>query len=268
VIEMKLLKLGIGYNSKKADKDQDNYFIYNDTISTIIGVFDGHGTYGHFCSHFAQQLILKFLLTSIYYESDPITALKESFAKTDEALRILALHQRIFSALLSGTTATILLRRGEHLYIANVGDSRAIMSIPSKEIIRLSNDHSPDVNSEKERIEAAGGNIFSGPHKRLYFGGENYPTLALSRVLGDDIYKAIGVISEPETSERKLESTGKIIIATDGVWEFLKDNEVANIAQRTNASKAALNIVNEAHSRWMKFNKEVADDITCIVYNF
>ena len=46
-------------------------------------------------------------------------------------------------------------------YIANVGDSRAIMSIDAGSSIGvLSRDHKPDDELEKIRIQAAGGKIY------------------------------------------------------------------------------------------------------------
>lgn len=46
-------------------------------------------------------------------------------------------------------------------YIANVGDSRAIMSVDGGEkIMLLSKDHKPETHDEKRRIEQAGGRIY------------------------------------------------------------------------------------------------------------
>lgn len=47
------------------------------------------------------------------------------------------------------------------IYIINVGDSRAIMSIDAgAQIGVLSRDHKPDDELEKIRIQAAGGKIY------------------------------------------------------------------------------------------------------------
>ena len=46
-------------------------------------------------------------------------------------------------------------------YIANVGDSRAIMSAYGGEyVVELSNDHKPNDESEHKRIQEAGGRIY------------------------------------------------------------------------------------------------------------
>lgn len=54
-------------------------------------------------------------------------------------------------------------------YIANVGDSRAILSANSgKNIYPISKDHKPDSYTEKERVYLAGGKIYqsSGKNKQ------------------------------------------------------------------------------------------------------
>ena len=54
-----------------------------------------------------------------------------------------------------------------------------------------------------------------------------YPGLAMSRSIGDKAGREIGVISEPEIFEMLIQEEDKfIIIASDGVWEFLTNAEV------------------------------------------
>ena len=77
-------------------------------------------------------------------------------------------------------------------YIANVGDSRAILSYQSgSKVFPLSHDHKPDAQSEKERILQAGGKIYQSVLKTK--GGSNIPgpfrllpgKLSVSRSFGD-----------------------------------------------------------------------------------
>ena len=59
-----------------------------------------------------------------------------------------------------------------------------------------------------------------------------------------------------------------IIIASDGVWEFLSNDAVAEMAMRFyetgQAEQAANTIVREAAEQW-KSKEDVIDDITCVV---
>ena len=48
----------------------------------------------------------------------------------------------------------------KRLYVANAGDSRCILCRNGK-VVEMSKDHSPDVEEERKRIEAAGSKICS-----------------------------------------------------------------------------------------------------------
>ena len=53
----------------------------------------------------------------------------------------------------------------------------------------------------------------------------------MSRSLGDKIVHTVGVLSVPEEQQYVLDKNDKfIVIASDGVWEFLTNQEAANIA--------------------------------------
>lgn len=61
----------------------------------------------------------------------------------------------------SGSCATVVMVIDEMIFVINVGDSRAIMSIDAgAQIGVLSRDHKPDDELEKIRIQAAGGKIY------------------------------------------------------------------------------------------------------------
>ena len=61
----------------------------------------------------------------------------------------------------SGSCANVVMIIDEMIYIINVGDSRAMMSIDAgAKIGVLSIDHKPDDELEKIRIQAAGGKIY------------------------------------------------------------------------------------------------------------
>lgn len=51
---------------------------------------------------------------------------------------------------------------------------------------------------------------------------QDVPGLAMTRSFGDLIAASVGVIARPEIWERELTKDDKfMIIASDGVWEFL-----------------------------------------------
>ena len=77
------------------------------------------------------------------------------------------------------------------------------------------------------------------------------------------------MIADPEVLEMNLSESDKfIIIASDGVWEFLSNDDVVRIVEpfylQNSAEKAAEALIKEALKRW-KQEENVVDDITCII---
>ena len=167
--------------------------------------------------------------------------------------------------------------------MANLGDSRAIIISKdpndSTECIakQITRDHKPDDPLENKNILAAGGRVDSyrdasgrkvGP-ERVWLKNEDVPGLAMSRSFGDQTATRAGVTSIPEVSTLQLQPNDRVVIlASDGVWEFLTNKKVADTVYpfylMKNAEGAAETLVKAAHKSW-KNNESVVDDITCIV---
>ncbi len=91
----------------------------------------------------------------------------------------------------------------------------------------------------------------------------------MSRSMGDRVAHSVGVSCEAEVTELDLKQNDKVIvIASDGVWEFLSNEKIASIVYpyfAKGAPEAAANhVVKLAHKTWQK-EEEVIDDITIIV---
>lgn len=124
-----------------------------------------------------------------------------------------------------GTTATIVLLSGEDLVVAHVGDSRAVINCGGR-ALRLCEDHRPGRADETARIESAGGLI-------LRVGGTYRVNgaLAVSRAIGDRGLKEY-VVADPDIITRKLsESDEFLVVASDGLWDFVTDQECVDIAK-------------------------------------
>ena len=140
---------------------------------------------------------------------------------------------------LSGTTLTSVLLYGSSLFTANVGDSRSILVSEGGRVRQLTNDHTADIESEKIRVLQKGGVIKQlvdqnrnpiGP-KRIWLPDSKTPGLAMTRSLGDAIAHSIGGSCEAELKVTQLTSKDYfVILASDGVWEFMSNEEVARIA--------------------------------------
>lgn len=65
---------------------------------------------------------------------------------------------------------------------------------------------------------------------RVWLKNEDIPGLAMTRSFGDAMAARVGVNAVPENKTFDLTLDDKIIVlASDGVWEFLENQTVANI---------------------------------------
>ena len=103
----------------------------------------------------------------------------------------------------------------------------------------------------------------------------------MTRSFGDEVASRVGVIAEPGTNiwpltfyieilELDLCPDDKfIVLASDGVWEFLSNEEVANIVlpffEKRNAEGAAEALVRKSYLRWREEEDEIIDDIRCVI---
>jgi serine/threonine protein phosphatase PrpC len=91
----------------------------------------------------------------------------------------------------------------------------------------------------------------------------------MSRSLGDRIAHSVGVSSHPEVKEFLIDIEDKfVVIASDGLWEFMDNEEVSRIVgpfYDQNLPESAANaLVKAAHARWLE-KEEVIDDITVVI---
>ena len=169
----------------------------------FFGVFDGHG--GKEVSLFVKEVFVDELIKLEEYKNQQYeAALKKCFRRMDLMMeepegkaRMKAITEQHGNpdpfaggmgsetdnpAKFCGCTATCVLITPTHLICANAGDSRVVLGRSGGDEIclPLSEDHKPDNEKEKARIEAVGG-----------FVEENRVngSLALSRALGDFEYK-------------------------------------------------------------------------------
>ncbi|EMS65150.1 putative protein phosphatase 2C 69 [Triticum urartu] len=180
----------------------------------------------------------------------------------------------------SGTTVTFLIIDEWVVTVASVGDSRCILESADGSLYHLSADHRFDSNrDEVERVTAWGSkvgklNVVGGPEVgplRCWPGG-----LCLSRSIGDmDVGECI--IPVPHVKQVKLSNAGgRIIIASDGVWDDLTFEMALECSRGYPSDIAANRIVNTQTSgpsfrdifSYLKeatLPRGLRDDTTCIV---
>lgn len=148
------------------------------------------------------------------------------------------------------------------MYIANAGDSRAVL-LRDNTTVRVTVDHKPDIPEEQVRIEKSGGVVTKVTNKQGKTISRVNGMLAVSRALGD-IFLQPYVTSEPEVFQFELNNNNKVLIlACDGVWDVLSDEETTEIASsEVNPEMAAVKIRDAALA------KGSADNISVIVVRF
>ena len=116
----------------------------------------------------------------------------------------------------------VIRKEGAHsvLYMANVGDSRAVLSRSGK-AERISIDHKADNPDEVARIKNTGGIVIDNR-----VGG----VLAVTRAFGDHSLKRTGLIATPYVAKITLKPFDKyLIIASDGIWDELSDQDSVDL---------------------------------------
>merc|ERR1712008_51082 len=81
--------------------------------------------------------------------------------------------------------------------------------------------------------------------ERVNIKGEGFPGLCMTRSLGDLSVKEYGVTAEPEVVEWPLDNfpNALIVAASDGVWEFLTNEQVSQIVLGALESGASLRVL-------------------------
>ena len=272
--------------------NQDSFLVlqneYNLKDFNIFSVMDGHGVNGHLVSRFTTKYFTSFFKNNkkmnssnedenaVFYrlKKNEYDILKRAFRHAERDIG----KNSDIDANFSGTTCVMVFQIGEKLITANVGDSRAII-VKGNKAIPLSIDQKPDDPEESKRIIENGGEISqfeedgekSGPF-RVWKKGEVYPGIAMSRSIGDLIASTLGVIPEPKFLEETIDKDTKfIVVASDGVWEFLDNNTVKDIVmpyyEKNDPNGACKELIKKSTEWW---NKEdiIVDDITAVVVFF
>lgn len=169
--------------------------------------------------------------------------------------------------------------------VVNVRPNAQLVAIP------LSRDQTPYRKDERERVTKAGAAVLSidqiegretlhddwmdgqgedvdiqGDPPRLWVKGQEYPGTAFTRSIGDAVAETIGVIAEPEMLSLELTADDQIlVIASDGVFEFLSNQQVIDLCvEAGNPLKACEAVVQAAYQQWLLYESRT-DDITAIV---
>lgn len=272
----------IGFSCHKGLKpeipNQDNWSIVHVAGDFLVyTVCDGHGMSGHHVADISKDALPRFLLQDHRFRRQRQDALADAFEATQDLLRTVDRHGLV-KAGLGGTTATMVVhdRAEQKLQVGHVGDSTAILGrlgandqlIP----VQLTREHHLEMEDERKRIEATGARVEweAGAYRAFNKHGTG-AGLNVTRSLGDlDAHLECGIASFPEVKEVELLFEDKVlIVASDGVWTWMKPQEVLDILAACGAAQpavAAERVAKEAYDRWLQeTGQQAADDITVLV---
>jgi len=284
------------YPDEPKKKNQDNILVDADLSDTaaVFAVFDGHGSMGTEASTFAVSEVGKHIRDPDVFHVKREEAFSEVLVKVNNDMHKEKTKRRgTVNDTLSGTTAICVLLEGTELIVANVGDSRAIVAEMENDMLKpnpLSVDQTPYRKDERLRCKKAGAVVMTmdqlegyktfnpsaedwgdeeddgADPPRLWINGQGRPGVAFTRSLGDELAESIGCYGQPEILSRTVLTTDRfVVIASDGVWEFLSSQTVVDMVSKfTCPYEAARALVAEAYKLWLYFEVRT-DDITAIV---
>jgi len=227
----------------------------NHDLYSVYGVFDGHG--GTDAAIICEQKVVNYCFKEYNGVNTMKEAMRLGFIKTDEEI----IKRSKAEGWTNGSTGVLtILKNNRELYIANLGDSEAVLAKkkqpnskdgekPSSsnsekssehEAILLTQKHKPSDASEKARIEKAGGHVLFG---------RVLGSLAVARAFGDIEFKYPAnqaddhfVSSEPYINMVEISKEHPfMIVSCDGLWDTFSYQDAVDFVVQTRANGKSQN---------------------------
>lgn len=278
-------------------EDFSSVTVDTENQEACFAVYDGHGGQdaASFCQRNLWHNIRKQKMFHSKEDDKVTTAVQMGFAETQREMwnniEKWSKHRSGLYNSTAGSTASLVVVRGNKLIVAHVGDSTVTLTrndLSMLKTVQITDEHKPNAPQEQARIELHGGRVekrgsvhrvawkrVRQPHKgpvRRSTTFEVVPFLAVSRALGnlwsyDYFTKKYTVSPEPDICVRDLNHgvDRYIVIASDGIWNVMTNEEVTNfVHSKQMYEDVARRLVFEALRRWNDRGWR-ADNITAIV---
>ena len=204
--------------------------------SSFFGVYDGHGGAG--CAEFLRDNLHLYVIQDKAFPSDPKEAIRAAFEAAEQAFlsRSAGVDQ-------SGSCAVVALVVDDTCYIANVGDSHAVLSSGrGTTVLPLTNDHT--ASRENTCIQQQEG-CPPAQGRRVKRG-----RLSVSRAFGDVSSKLSNggslpkvLMAQPEIHSFKITAeTDCLILGCGSVFDCLTNQEMVQGAWRSLAQDRRLSV--------------------------
>jgi protein phosphatase 1L len=211
------------------------HFIERNSNHIFFGIFDGHYAPGGWVADYLSQNLYRSVLQNLYrsvwqnifFRFNPGQALLQGFADMNQVLS--TKPQARLRTLTSGSTAIVGLIKSGKIYIANLGDSRAVLA-KDDQAVPLSKDHVPA--NELNRIKTLNNCEAEIENDKwvwnIYLPWENYRT-SFTRSFGYLIF-APAIIQTPEILEHTISNQDQfLILASHGVWDVITSQQAVEI---------------------------------------
>ena len=279
---------------------QNNYYNNNNgqqqqqmiSDKQYIGVYDGHN--GDWAASYAKEKMhthlekCAFIANGIspdasqqeleQFELGVKNSLIRSFIDLDEEILdgTKALNRR------DGSTASVVLRVANHLFVAHAGDTRIVMGkramgLHDVRARALTEDHKPSLPRERKRVYDEGGRVeFCGCWRVIAENrGRNVrAALAVSRAIGDIDFKRPenkGVTATPDVARITLDNeVENVIVATDGLWDVIGDQDAVRLCQSVLRGRFSEDACREAAEALTQeaLERGSSDNVTVVVACF
>jgi len=187
-------------------------------------VYDGHG--GTHAAEFTAHHLHTNIVEHASFDSDPVVAIREGFQKTEKQFEKESLDKKVHGGV--GTTACVCIVIDQTLYVANVGDSAAVLC-RNVAPVPLTQAHTLSNPAERERVSKVGAVICENRLGHPLWN-PNFIHIGVTRAIGDFYFKLdewckgkqSGLIAEPDI--KKWQLTGDdffILLASDGFWDVV-----------------------------------------------
>lgn len=266
-------KLEIGWHSLQGEAhlNEDRVLVYSSPKYSIAAVFDGHG--GCDASQFLQSHFLQVLQQNFTCELRPDSC-EDLLRNCISDLEMNFNDWARWTGNRCGSCLLAALIVDDTLFIANLGDSRAVLATAPRDdaalnpvkAVRtakaLSVDHVASSIGEKQRIEDAGGFVR---------GGRVAGVLEPSRTIGDiDLKKKSmrgWLIAKPDVQKTPIKRGDILLLGSDGVWDVITNSSAVSLVEECVASGKGIQHASES---LVKASKDLGseDDISVVVLHW
>lgn len=206
----------------KRSVNQDNLFFSDEPVGCLPNLYivaDGMGGHkaGDYASSYAVYRFVEFVKHC--EDTNPITIMKKGICTVNEGMLAAAKEREDLTGM--GTTFVCAVVCDNHLYVANIGDSR--LYVLDKDSIRqITLDHS--------LVE------------ELIRTGQLDPLKVRNHPEKNIITRALGVSEEivPDFFELELRMDERILICSDGLSNMIEDDELLNIIMEEDKPEATV----------------------------